>query len=163
MTKCIPVAEFVLQWLLVAHRNRDRVLPSPKPWSLPSCSWVPNGDSTYDSSYSCHSAGFEREAVCCKKSKQSINICVNLHQIAKTITNQLPWQHDGNVFATFLNSKVWKNMPFREILRSTLDYYSILFWVLFWHNNLWTFKRKSYNSRFILSMIKMATLDYEKF
>ena len=53
-----------------------------------------------------------------QKSKQSINICVNPHQIAKSVTNQLPWQHDGKgsllrAILSFLD--LWKNLTRVEI------------------------------------------------
>ena len=50
-----------------------------------------------------------------QKSKQSINICVNPHQIAKSVTNQLPWQHDG-----------------KAPLDSLLDLLKEQFWAFWW-------------------------------
>ena len=50
-----------------------------------------------------------------QKSKQSINICVNPHQIAKSVTNQLPWQHDG-----------------KAPLDSLLDILKEQFWAFWW-------------------------------
>ena len=50
-----------------------------------------------------------------QKSKQSINICVNPHQIAKSVTNQLPWQHDGK--GSLLRA-IWAFLIFERILRA---------------------------------------------
>ena len=60
-----------------------------------------------------------------QKSKQSTNICVNPHQIAKSVTNQLPWQlHDGKAPSLIYKNFGLSSSFFKEVKVKKSNFWS---------------------------------------